>query len=203
MVTIYVTRHGETEWNRENRLQGWKDSPLTTKGVENAVKLGKRLQTTDINAIYTSPSERALHTAEHISRGRDIPINKNSSLKEIYFGDWEGKNKDEITRNSSVEFSNFWRAPHLYNHELHNGEGLTDFKHRVRKVIQELINNHNHERILVVTHAVVIRAIMSYMMEIPTEKMWDPPFIHGTSLSVFQWDGETFHVQSLGDTSHF
>lgn len=202
MLTIYLTRHGETLWNRENRLQGWMDSELTEIGINNANKLGERLKEIDFRAIYTSPSERALKTAQQVNSVRDIPIFTEPDLKEIYFGEWEGKTKEEIEINFKKEYFDFWNSPNLYNHEPHKGESLTDFKNRVEKAVKGIMAKHPDGNVLMVSHAVVIRAIMSFIMNIPTEKMWEPPFIHGTSLSVFHWNGQKFDIRMLGDISH-
>jgi broad specificity phosphatase PhoE len=203
MVTIFLTRHGETQWNQEHRLQGWKDSPLTENGIILANKLGRRLAETSFQGIYTSPSMRAVHTAEYIRSDRDIPILTDPNLKEIYLGEWEGKTKDEIEPQFKKEFSDFWNAPHQYNHQPHKGEGLTEFKQRVEDALMRIIAENSSGNILIVTHAVAIKAILSLTMSIPTEKMWDPPFIHGTSLTIFEWDGGKFRMKLIGDTTHF
>ncbi|WP_273127517.1 histidine phosphatase family protein [Bacillus weihaiensis] len=203
MLTIYLTRHGETEWNKENRLQGSKDSPLTNKGKSNAVLLGEKLKNIELHAIYTSTSERAVQTAKLIRLERQMPITMTPDLGEIHFGAWEGMNKEEIkSLDSTSEYVKFWSEPHTYNHEPHQGESLAEFKKRIITVFCKIIESNPTGHILIVTHAVVIRAIMSYTMNIPTERMWDPPFIHGTSLSTFKWDGKMFHIESVGDTSH-
>lgn len=203
MVTVYLTRHGETRWNIENRLQGSMDSPLTEKGIRQASLLGERLKDIDFQAIYSSPSERAIQTARYITLEKHAPIHTVEDLKEINFGDWEGKTKEEIVLNHDIEYQNFWTCPHTYNHIPHNGEGLSDFKQRVERAVRKLISENDNKNVLIVTHAVVIRAIMAFTMNIPTEIMWDPPFIHGTSLTILDWDGEQFNVKMIGDTSHF
>lgn len=202
MLHIYLTRHGETEWNKENRLQGWRDSNLTEKGINNALKLGERLNETSFNAIYSSPSGRAFQTAKYVRLERDIPIITDKDLREIFLGEWEGKTREEIEADYKTEYFHFWNAPEVYDHEPHQAEGLVDFKKRVEGAVRRVIEDNPSGNILIVTHAVVIKAIISYVKDVPTEKMWDPPFIHGTSLSLFNWDGEKFEVQLLGDTSH-
>lgn len=205
MLNIYLTRHGETQWNIENRLQGSKNSQLTDKGIEHAIMLGDRLRNIDFSAIYTSPLERALQTANYIKSDKDVPIYTIENLKEMNFGDWEGKTKDEIEAvdNYKNEYHNFWHIPQMYNHKPHNGEGLITFKRRVEEVLSKVISSNSDGNILIVTHAVVIKAILSFTMDISTDKMWDPPFIHGTSLTIFQWDGEQFNFKMIGDISHF
>jgi broad specificity phosphatase PhoE len=202
VLNIYITRHGETQWNSENRLQGWKDSELTDNGIRNAVALGERLYQIKFNAVYSSPIERAVKTTKLICSDRIIPLRLEEGLKEINLGDWEGKVKEEIEQTSKQEYFNFWNAPHLYNHEMHNGEGLAALKNRVENVINRIIADNKKGNILIVTHGVTIRAILSYLMNIPTEKWWEGPFIEGTSLTLAQYDEGTFQVKMIGDTRH-
>ncbi|WP_462410295.1 histidine phosphatase family protein [Neobacillus sp. Marseille-QA0830] len=202
MLTIYITRHGETQWNKEGRLQGWGDSELTEKGLENAIRLGERLSATPIDVIYTSPSGRAVQTSKLVRGDRDIPIAYEHDFKEINLGDWEGKQQDEIVQDHEQEYTHFWNAPHLYDHRPHNGEGLADFKQRVELALKKLTVDHEDGSILIVAHAGVIKALFSTIMGIPTERFWDDPFIHGTSLTVVHWNGEKFDVELVGDTGH-
>jgi probable phosphoglycerate mutase len=202
LLTIYLTRHGETQWNKENRLQGWKDSELTESGIRNAIALGKRLYQTNFHAIYSSSSGRAFQTAKLICSDRAIPILLDNNLKEINFGEWEGKIQQEIEQDYQQEFFNFWNAPHLYNQEPHSGESLRDLKQRVEQAMKKIIAAHSDGNVLIVTHGVAIRALLSFFNDIPAEKWWESPFILGTSLTIVTWDGKTFQVEMFGDTSH-
>jgi len=203
MLTIYLVRHGETQWNKENRLQGWKDSPLTDKGIKHAQLLGERLSNINFNAVYSSPIKRAYQTAENICLGRDISIQVEENLKEINFGDWEGKTRDELQQKYKNEFDHFWNSPHKFDHKSNNGEGINDFKQRLEAALKKLTSDNLNGNILVVTHAIAIKAILTSIMNFPTEKMWDHPFIHNVSLTVIHWDGKKFEIEMLGDTSHF
>jgi broad specificity phosphatase PhoE len=202
VLNIYFTRHGETKWNKEQRLQGWKNSDLTEYGVKNARLLGERLYQTDFQTIYSSSSERALNTAKLICSDRKIPIHIVDDLKEISFGEWEGKKESEIEESFEQEYSNFWAMPHEYNHLPHKAESLSDFKVRVEAAMKEIIETNPNGNILIVTHGVVIRAMMSFFWKIPVKSMWDPPFIHGTSLSQVRYNGKEFQKVMLGDTGH-
>ena len=202
MLEIYITRHGATKWNIENRLQGWLNSELTESGIRNAIQLGKRLSDREFNRIYTSPSKRAQETAKLIKADKNTPLSIMGDLKEISFGDWEGQTQEEIEKDFKEEYFNFWNKPHLYNHQYHNAEALKTFKKRVDEAMKLIISDNTSGKILIVTHGVVIRAIMSFCWNIPTEKMWDPPIIHGTSLSIVNYDGQRFNKVLLGDTSH-
>ncbi len=89
MLTLYITRHGETKWNTEKRMQGWSDSSLTENGVKNAILLGNRLKDIEFDAIHTSPSQRTIITANLIKGDRKIPLIPDDQLKEINMGIWE------------------------------------------------------------------------------------------------------------------
>jgi broad specificity phosphatase PhoE len=202
MKKIFLTRHGETEWNKAGRLQGWRNSPLTVKGTRDATLLGIRMSQLQIEAIYTSPLPRAKQTTNLIKQDRNIPVYEVDGLKEIFLGDWEGKTKDEIRVDHHKEFSNFWNAPHLYDHTLHNAEGLDVFKKRVQEVVKSILDEPTHQSVLIVAHAVVLKAAISFFLNASLDRFWDPPFIHGGSLTLVEWDGEKFKVEFVGDTSH-
>ena len=201
MLEIYLTRHGATEWNMENRLQGSLNSELTESGIRNAIELGKRLADIEFKRIYTSPSRRAMETAKLIKPG-DAPFTILEDLNEISFGDWEGKTQEEIESSSKQEYDHFWNQPHKYNHQDHHGEALPAFKQRVAEAMEQMISENPSGRILIVTHGVVIRAIMAFFWNIPHERMWDPPAIHGTSLTVVHYDEKRFEKVMVGDTLH-
>jgi broad specificity phosphatase PhoE len=200
MLTLYLTRHGETEWNVQKRMQGWQDSPLTEKGRRDAVRLGKRLESVEFAAIYTSTSGRTVETAELIRGGRLIPIYHNENLREINLGDWEGKTHDEITEFDPIGYEHFWNKPHLYSPE--RGECFMDVQTRAMNVIQDIVNRHPSGNVLVVTHAVVLKTLIAYFKNMPLEKLWDPPFMHGTSLTMLQVENGTFELVTVGDVSH-
>ncbi|CEK30117.1 phosphoglycerate mutase family protein [[Clostridium] sordellii] len=73
-MKIYITRHGQTQWNIEDRIQGSQNSNLTEQGKQDALNLGDKLRYTKIDYIYTSPLKRTYNTALLIKRNRDIPI---------------------------------------------------------------------------------------------------------------------------------
>ena len=114
-TTVYVTRHGETEWNVAKRMQGRKNSALTENGILQAKQLGERMKDLSIHAIYSSPSERTLHTAELIKGERDIPIIADEHFYEISMGIWEGQTIDDIERQYPDDIQLFWYEPHLFS----------------------------------------------------------------------------------------
>ncbi len=82
MTKLYITRHGETLWNTEGRMQGWNDSPLTDLGIKQAEWLRERIKDLKIDVIYSSPSGRAYNTAEIIKGNRELQVIKHDGYRE-------------------------------------------------------------------------------------------------------------------------
>lgn len=194
MLHIYLTRHGETEWNIQHRLQGWKDSPLTSKGINDAIALSQKISGIRFHSIYSSPSKRALNTVKILSGDKEIPIIQDENLREINFGEWEGKTKAEINERFENEFSSLWESPDLYDHQPHNGESLSNVRRRVEEVLKKIIETNKDGNVLIVTHAVIVATMIAYFKNSPTEKLWDIPFVHGTSLTHIEIDVENKHL---------
>jgi broad specificity phosphatase PhoE len=165
---LYVTRHGETEWNVEKRMQGRKNSALTEKGVEQAKLLGERMKNITIDVIYSSPSERATHTAKLIKGDRSIAIIENEAFYEIHMGDWEGMTVSEIEEKYPQDFRLFWDAPHQFR--PHSGETFQKAQTRVLNRLQTVLEKHKGQSILIVAHAVAAKYIVGHFENRPTEK---------------------------------
>ncbi|MCM3693791.1 histidine phosphatase family protein [Neobacillus niacini] len=200
MITLYITRHGETEWNQEKRMQGWLDSNLTENGIKNAVSLGERLKETELTAIFASPSGRTKATASLIRGERDIPVIYDENLREIKLGQWEGKTHSLIKELYQTQFEAFWNAPHQYTSV--EGETFVETRARASKVLNRIKREYKSGNILIVTHSVVIKCLYSFFKNLPIETLWDPPYIHDTSLTIVEMDENGFTLVLEGDTTH-
>jgi broad specificity phosphatase PhoE len=200
MTTIYLTRHGETEWNMLNKLQGWHDSKLTRKGITHAQALGKTLQDVHFDAVFSSPSGRAFSTAQHILCERSHLIQTDERLKEMHLGKWEGQTQEEIKQFDAMQLEYFWNNPVLYTPQI--GESYEDLLKRSIHFMNELTSKYPNETILLVTHAITLKSITTHYKKLPLEKFWDSPYIHGTSLTVFQIENEKATFVKEADMSH-
>ncbi|WP_027626560.1 histidine phosphatase family protein [Clostridium lundense] len=199
-TTLFITRHGQTMWNTEKRMQGWKDSPLTEAGINQATWLRDRIKNTNIDYIYASPIGRAYRTAEIVRGNRDVPIITDDRIREINMGVWEGLAQEEIDSLYKEQLFNFWNAPHLY--EPIQGESFIQVRERTSEFIEEMAKKHPGQNIFIVTHTIALKSIMSYIQDIPLEKFWGDPYIHPTSLTVVKIDGENREVLMHADASH-
>jgi len=200
LLRLYVTRHGETIWNTQKRLQGWKDSDLTERGVKNALALGNRLSEVNFHTIYSSPSNRTMETARLIRGERKQHIIEDNNLREIHLGEWEGQTHEEIKEANPKGYGEFWEKPHLYS--TASGENFYQLSSRVLNFLNRIQMEHNEGNILIVTHTVFIKALLAHCKNLPVGKLWNPPFIHDTSLSIIELRDGKRKVILEGDDSH-
>lgn len=200
MLTLYITRHGETVWNTEKRLQGWMDSELTINGIDNAKLLGEKLKDIEFKNIYSSPSKRTVKTAELVAGDRKQKILEDNNLKEIYMGEWEGQKQSEIQMKYPDQFHAFWNTPHLYRKD--NGETFDQLHDRVVAFLKRLQEENQEGNVLLVTHTVVIKILLAYFKKESHEKLWGPPYIYDTCLNIIKINNETTEVLLEGDISH-
>ena len=129
--TIYFLRHGETEWNRERRIQGQLESVLTEKGVAHAhtqARLIKPILDAGLQC-FVSPLKRAMQTAEIALHGHDMTVDER--LMEIHVGDWQGELRDNIVGNKTLPILDLYAsAP--------NGEGFDRFEARIKSFLDDL-----------------------------------------------------------------
>lgn len=203
-TTVYLTRHGETEWNVEGRLQGHRDSELTPLGKQQARWLGAKLKDVRFNAIYSSSSKRALDTSDLIRGTRDIPLIPMDSMREIHLGAWEGRKRIDVEHTDSDRHFAFWNKPHTYV-PVNGGESFIQLSERVIPALTELIAAHRGGTLLIVTHAVTLKLIMAYFRDNPLEKLWQPPMLHPTALNkvILDSDRGDATIEMVGDTSHY
>ncbi len=199
-MRIYITRHGETEWNRAGKMQGWQNSNLTEKGIANAKKLSESLKNIEFDCIYSSPLGRALDTAKYIRGSKNTEIVVKDDLKEMGFGCWEGVDNSEVEKLYPVQKYNFWHKPHLYKPV--DGESYEELLSRVGALFAEVSGDTSAQNVLIVTHAAVKKAIYSVLKDIPLEDFWGPPYMHDTCLTVLEITNGEIRWILEADTSH-
>lgn len=174
-MDIYLIRHGETDYNREKRLQGETDIPLNSRGIELAQMTAQGMRNLHFDRIYTSPLVRAKKTAEIIRGDRNIPIIPTDGLKEISFGDYEGLTVKNGKYNiPDPDFLNFFQAPEKY-HTPPGGESIEHLKERTSSFLWKIIRDPELEdlTILMSSHGAAIRGILSGLQNLPVSRFWE------------------------------
>ncbi|MEM7099464.1 MAG: histidine phosphatase family protein [Pseudomonadota bacterium] len=159
---LYIVRHGETEWNVENRMQGRMDSPLTGQGKSQAQTNGALLKTLGgIDRLWVSPSGRTTETANLINSHVHAQIEYADELMERDCGLWSGLTTTEIGERFSAEWRSRQEDP--YHYRPPNGENLDDMLHRVKNFLDDLFVVDWHV-VGLVTHGVMSKVILKYFL---------------------------------------
>lgn len=168
---IFLVRHGETEYNRQNRFNGRSDSPLTDIGIDEARRNGRILREQDEDThdlrVVSSPLGRAVHTAELIGEEIGLPptgIEVDSRLTEISFGVWEGLTIDEIQSRYPGEWDN--RHRNMWTYAMPDGESYEMVARRVGAWLEDA-----QGRLLVVTHGAVDRVLRGLYAGLPENEI--------------------------------
>ncbi|WP_409296545.1 histidine phosphatase family protein [Peribacillus sp. SCS-26] len=200
MLTIYLVRHGKTEWNVATRWQGWGNGELTPEGVMGAERLAGRLQDEPIDLVYSSSSKRAWHTAEIIIGNRPIQILKDDRLREMHFGDWEGRTKADVISQYANEVKAFWETPHLYIRD--QGELFQDVYARAENIWNELLEKHTSGTLLIVSHSIFLRVLLSFIKKTPLQDLFNQTPLLNTSLTKIEVKKGQPEIIFQGDVSH-
>lgn len=201
MTKVYITRHGQTQWNIKGIMQGQKDSPLTDKGRMQASWLSERVQELDIQHMYSSSSGRAYETAELVKGKSTYPLLKSDDLREMYLGAWEGHTFEENKVTHPEQFYNFWHAPHRF--EPHDCETFEQLKDRVIGFIETKVKEHEGDSILIVTHALVLKTILNHYKNHPLKELFAGKFAHSASLTLIEFDANRCYVKMESDITHY
>ncbi|KGE19597.1 histidine phosphatase family protein [Paenibacillus wynnii] len=201
VTTVYLTRHGQTEWNVQQRMQGHMDSALTPLGLQQAEWLNRGMQAVSLDAVYASPSPRALRTAEIILGERGVPLKTADEFKEICMGAWEGCVSSELESEYTDQYRYFWDDPDKFSVE--GSETFAEVQSRALNKLEEVVSKHEGESVLIVTHTVVIKVLMAYFEGRAMNKVWDLPYIHPTCLSRIDFKDGNAEILLHGDISHY
>ncbi len=174
MPKLVIVRHGQSQWNLENRFTGWIDIDLSPAGIEEAKKAGEKLKGYKFDEAFTSDLIRAQKTLDIILdeiNQKDIPVEKDVALNERMYGDLQGLNKDECRKQFGEEQVKIWRRS--YETPPPNGESLKDTADRVlpyyhSKIEPELKKGKD---ILISAHGNSLRALIMYLEKLTPEQI--------------------------------
>lgn len=165
MTTFFLIRHaacgglGQKLWGRTPGVC------LNEKGEMQAQHLAERFKNIKLDAIYSSPLERALQTADVVARTAKLEVRKSTAANEINFGEWTGKTFDELSNDGQ------WRRFNSYRSmtKIPGGESFLEVQNRIVKEIEELAAQYGKGQVAIVSHADVIRAAVAYFTATPID----------------------------------
>lgn len=218
-ITLHFIRHGETYFNLYDRVQGWGNSPLTERGIEDAIRSGRGLKEQRFDAVYTSDLARTVETAElilqeNIRSDQKQEIIALPEFREIFFGSFEGGYNDDAFMAVADHLGYETKEDLLAN--VHDAERMEVFKKldphghaetfpeftaRLDKGLDKVIENHpdTEEDILIVAHGGTIRLLLERILP----DLIDPQPLLNASISTVHYENGEFRLDRYGDVSHF
>ncbi|GAY76670.1 phosphoglycerate mutase family [Sporolactobacillus inulinus] len=212
MKRIYLVRHGETFFNLLNIAQGRADSPLTTKGQEEALALGSALKKNNINieTAFTSDLTRAKDTAKLILKGSKLSmsiLNETKDLREVSFGSFEGMNSHLMWNKSGTAVN----QPHFNSDypdwqkisvleglkkldTFHAAENYRDVKKRIHRLLEIFTSSSSHD-ILAVSHGLFLSCLVFFL----SAEQIKVDVIPNASLTKIVYDGKDFNIEYVGE----
>ncbi|WP_392533095.1 histidine phosphatase family protein [Nostoc sp. C117] len=163
-LTLYFLRHGQTECSRNNSFCGSIDSELTLEGLEMAKAFADAYSSTPWTAIFCSPMRRTVATGKPLCEAIGMEAQLRDGLKEINYGEWEGKTPEIISRDYHDDYIR-WSADPAWNAPTGGEMGVT-IAFRALQVIEEIKQNYSSGNILVVSHKATIRIILCSLLGI-------------------------------------
>jgi len=170
MGQVYIVRHGETEWNAQGRIQGHSDISLSDNGRLQAQSVARRLGNIPFSVAYASDLSRTHETARIILGDTGTPLHTTPQLREYHKGVFEGLTVDEYAR----------QFPDQYQASLQNdldfaptgGETIRQASARMARLVEETLQNHLEETVLVVGHGGSLRSLIVALLALPLEANW-------------------------------
>ena len=195
---IILIRHGETEWNSQQRMQGHSNSDLSSVGQAQIQALGQWMKNVPYDHIYSSDSLRAKQTAEAITQFSGHELKVDLRLREKNLGVFEGLTSEEASERHPEVFRLFKTAGSKY--VIDEGESTQQLLDRALEIVDEILVKHSEERVLLVTHGGFVRVLMKHTLGLSL----DSPtcfFIKNTGVFSLEWE-DKWMVSQMGGVSH-
>jgi broad specificity phosphatase PhoE len=170
MTRIYLVRHGQTAWNKEEIFRGRTDVPLNETGLREAQLAGEYFREMEIHAIYSSPLLRAWETAQKIAGVQRLEVRSLQGIIDMCFGEWEGQSLKDVQEKDGQRFQQWENEPHLV--KIPGGETLDEVRDRAMAVLEETIQSHSGKTLLFVSHRVVNKVILCSILGLDNSHFW-------------------------------
>jgi broad specificity phosphatase PhoE len=196
---LVLIRHGQSTWNREHRIQGQLDPPLSEEGRRQAERVGHRLTGRRFAGFYSSDLKRAFETSQAIEAAIGLHPESVPGLREIYLGEWEGLRTEDLAERFPEAWSRWTEEPDW--DLVPGGEGAALFETRVAAALDEILERHRHGDVVVVTHGGVIQIALHRVVGRPSRGLF--PFkIQNASISIIEKRDGRMIIGAVNDTSH-
>jgi probable phosphomutase (TIGR03848 family) len=200
MTRLLLIRHAENDWVRSGRLAGWTpDIHLNEAGQRQAEALGERLAAAKLRAVYSSPLERAVETAQAVLKHHpDLELRIEEGLGEVHFGAWTGKRLRKLAR------TRLWRVVQGYPSGMRfpQGESFHEMQARVVGTLERIAGEHPQSAVAIFSHSDVIKAVVAYYAGMHLD-LFQRIVISPASISIIDLHRMRPFIVRLNDTGHY
>ncbi|MCD6296590.1 MAG: alpha-ribazole phosphatase [Deltaproteobacteria bacterium] len=169
---VYLIRHGQVVGYEKFPVYGHTDVDLTETGILQVQQVAERLRLVGISAIYSSDLKRSAISARQIARYHDVPFHSLPELREMFFGDWEGMNMQEIRKGFPEELKK--RQEDLVNFKgPGDGESVHQFSERISNCFEHITSEQQGKNIVIVAHGAVNRIILCNALGLDLARMFN------------------------------
>ncbi len=186
LLRLYLLRHGETVANREHRYMGSSESSLTESGELQQQHALLTLKNVNASYIYTSPRQRCLSLAQKLAQGSNAATCIDKRVAEYHFGIFELMTWQEAKNLHPEVFKQWQQSP---QYALPKGESRANFEHRVFSFSEAIVKGCQAGDVIIVTHAGVIRLMLTYLLKMNAEEQWRFMITNGSLTKLCIQDG--------------
>jgi probable phosphoglycerate mutase len=199
MTSIYLVRHGQTAWNREEIFRGRTDIPLDETGLRQAELAAEYFKEMKIHRVYSSPLSRAWETGCKIAQLHSLNVEPLEGIIDLSFGNWEGRSHKEIQRNDQETYRQWREEPHRV--KLPGGESLDDLRIRAMASLEEVIRTHHGKTLVLVSHRVVNKVLICGILGLDNSHFWQ--ISQGTTaINLIQHKDGKYILSFMNETCH-
>jgi broad specificity phosphatase PhoE len=199
MTSIYLIRHGQTAWNKEEVFRGRTDIPLDETGLRQAELAGEYFRGMEIHGIYSSPLSRAWETAQKIAQFHNLEVQPLQGILDMSFGNWEGHSHQEIQKIDRETYRRWREEPHYVR--LPGGESLDDVRLRAMAALEEVIRNHPGRTLILVSHRVVNKVLICGILGLDNSHFWQITQ-DTTAINLIQHRDGKYILSLMNETCH-
>ena len=199
MTNIYLVRHGQTAWNKEEIFRGRTDVPLDETGLREAASAAEYFRGMEVHAIYSSPLARARETAQKIADVLRVETTPYQAIIDMSFGRWEGQPVRAVQEGDGERYRQWLEFPHLLR--IPGGESLDEVRDRAMAGLDETLRSHRGKTLIFVSHRVVNKVLICGILGLDNSHFWQIGQ-DTTAINLIQYKNGRYVLSILNESCH-
>ncbi|AFV12806.1 phosphoglycerate mutase [Thermacetogenium phaeum DSM 12270] len=198
-MRLFLVRHGETKWNREEVFRGRIDVELSERGIEQARLTARALAGVQLAAVYAGPLSRARETARIIAGPHGLPVVIVEGLNDLDYGSWQGLSHQEVRECYPDVYWQWVSRPHAVRFE--GGESLDDARRRAVAALEEIAARHRGQNVVAVSHRVINKILLLAFLGLDNSHFWEIKQ-DTCAVNIIEFHPDRYVICRLNDTCH-